>query len=117
MDFEKLCKDVMDIDSKVRFSMVVVDGKQKCGGYRFDTVGILDSAELESSIWYAYERMVGRRAHEFKLGKTRYAFTEYDNVKRVTFPLDQKTLLLVSMELDAIHDSIIRDILKLIAAS
>ncbi|MCV0373603.1 MAG: hypothetical protein K5793_08645 [Nitrosarchaeum sp.] len=117
MDFERLCKDVMNIDSKIRFSMVVIDGKQKYGGYRFDTVGILDSDELESSIWYAYERMVGRRAHEFKLGKTRYAFTEYANVKRVTFPLDQKTLLLVSMELDAAHDSIIRDILKLIATS
>lgn len=116
MNFERLCRDVMDVDPSIRFSMIVVDGKQKYGGYRFDTIGILDSDELEDSILYAYERMIGRQAHENKLGKTKYAFAEYENVKRVTFPLDAQTLLLVSMESDAKHDSIIKKILKLIAS-
>jgi len=116
MNFEQLCKEVMDIDPSIRFSMVVVDGKQKYGGYRFDTVGILDSDELEDSILYAYERMIGRQIHEYKLGKTKYALAEYENVKRATFPLDAKTLLLVSMESDSEHDSIIRNILNLIAS-
>ena len=117
MDFEQLCKDVMNIDPSIRFSMVVVDGKQRYGGYRFDTVGILDSDELETSIWNAYDRMMGRQAHEYKLGRTKYALAEYENVKRVTFPLDQKTLLLVSMEVRSNHDSIIQNVLKLIASS
>ncbi len=117
MDFEQLCKDVMEIDDKIRFSMIVLDGKQKFGGYRFDTIGILDSDELDKSIWHAYERMSSRRTQEYKLGQTKYALAEYENVKRVTFPLDQKTLLLVSLELDSDHDSIIRKILNLILLS
>lgn len=114
MDYEQLCKDVMDVDPKIRFSMIVIDGKQKFGGYRLDTVGILDSNELDRSIWYAYERMSTRRTQEYKLGKTKYVLAEYENIKRVTFPLDEKTLLLVSMELDIIHDGAIRKILELI---
>lgn len=117
MDYEQICKNVMDIDPKIRFSMIVIDGEKKFGGYRFDTVGILDSDELEKSIWYAYERMSSRVMQEYKLGKTKYAFAEYENVKRVTFPLDQKILLLVSMEPDSNHDSIIQKILNLIESS
>lgn len=104
----------MSLDPKIRFSMVAVEGKQKFGGYRFDTVGILDSEELEKSIWYAFDRMEGRQIQEHKLGKTKYVLAEYENVKRITFPLDLKILLLVSMETDANHDKIIRNILKLI---
>lgn len=117
MDFEQLCKNVMDIDPKIRFSMIVVDGEQKFGGYRYDTVGLLDTDELDRSIWHAYERMSQRRMQEHKLGKTRYAFAEYENVKRVTIPLDMQTLLLVSMEPDSKHNNVIRKILKLIATS
>ena len=40
---------------------------------------------------------------------------EYENVKRVTFPLDQKTLLLVSMDVKSRHVKIIKLILKTIA--
>ena len=104
----------MELDEKIRFSMVVIDGKQKFGGYRYDSLGIFDSEELEKSIWYAYERMSGRRMQEYKLGKTKYALAEYGKVKRATFPLDEKTLLLVSMELDSKHDDIIKRILRLI---
>ena len=117
MDFELLCKNIMDLDPQIRFSMIVVDGVQKFGGYRYDTVGILDSDELRRSIWYAYDRMSGRRIQEYKLGKTLYAFASYKNVKRATFPLDETTLLLVSMEPTAIHDKIIQKILKMISNS
>ena len=37
----------MFIDPKIRFSIIVIDGKQKFGVYRFDTVRILDSDELD----------------------------------------------------------------------
>lgn len=105
----------MDLDPKIRFSMVVEDGVKRFGGYRYDVVGVLDSDELTESIWYAYERMNGRFLVESKLGKTRYAMAEYENVKRVTFPLDRSTLLLVSMDVESKHGKIIRLILKTIA--
>lgn len=115
MDYNQLCKDVMDLDFAIRFSMVVIDGIKRFGGYRYDVIGILDSDELTQSISYAFDRMVGRFLAEEKLGRTKYAMAEYENVKRVTFPLDQKTLLLVSMDVKSRHDKIIKLILKTIA--
>ena len=114
MDYNQLCKDTMDLDPSIRFSMVVVDGVRRFGGYRYDVVGILDSDELTESIRHAYERMNGRFLVESELGKTRYAMAEYENVKRVTFPLDKKTLLLVSMDVKSKHSQIINLILKTI---
>ena len=115
MDYNQLCKDTMDLDPAIRFSMVVVDGVSRFGGYRYDVVGVLDSDELTQSIHYAYERMAGRFLAEEKLGRTMYAMAEYENVKRVTFPLDQKTLLLVSMNVKSNHNKIIKSILKAIS--
>ena len=113
MNAEQLCKDVLDID-EVRFAMIVQDGVKKFGGYRYNTVGILNSKELDQSIWYAHERMAGRKMAEHKLGKTRYAMAEYEKVKRMTFPLDSKTLLLVSIDVKSNHDEIIKKILKML---
>jgi len=114
MDYNQLCKDVMDLDSSIRFSMVVIDGVRRFGGYRYDVVGALDSDELTQSISYAFDRMIGRFLAEEKLGRTKYAMAEYEKVKRVTFPLDQKILLLVSMDVKSRHNKIINLILKLI---
>ena len=102
----------MDLDPDVRFSMIVIDGIQKFGGYRYDVVEILDSDELTQSIWYAHERMAGRFLAEGKLGRTKYAMAEYENVKRITFPLDQRTLLLVSTNVKSNHNKIIKLILN-----
>ena len=114
MNIEQVCKDVLDIDDTVRFSMIVKEGVKKFGGYRYNTVGILDSDELDQSIWHANERMVGRKMAEHKLGKTRYAMAEYERAKRITFPLENKTLLLVSVDVDLDHNKIIKKILKML---
>ena len=114
MKIEQMCKDVLDVNKSVRFAMIVQDGVKKYGGYRYDTVAILNSEELDQSIWYAHERMAGRMLVEHKLGKTKYAMAEYEKVKRITFPLDHKTLLLVSLDVKSKHDEIIKNILKII---
>ena len=114
MNIEQMCKDVLDVNKSVRFAMIVQDGVKKYGGYRYDTVAILNSEELDQSIWYAHERMAGRMLVEHKLGKTKYAMAEYEKVKRITFPLDHKTLLLVSLDVKSKHDEIIKNILKII---
>jgi len=111
---KQICKDVLDIDESVRFAMIVQDRVKKFGGYRYDTVAILNSEELDQSIQYAHERMAGRILVEHKLGKTKYAMAEYEKVKRITFPLDHKTLLLVSLDVKSNHDQIIKSILKIL---
>ena len=112
MDIEQICKDVLDVDDAVRFSMIIQDGVKKFGGYRYNTVGILNSDELDKSIWHAQERMIGRKMAENKLGKTKYAMAEYERVKRITFPLESNSLLLVSVDVESDHNKIIQKIRK-----
>ena len=114
MDIKQICRDVLDIDDAVRFSMIVQDGVKKFGGYRYNTVSILNSDELDQSIWHAQERMIGRKMAENKLGKTKYAMAEYEKVKRITFPLENNTLLLVSLNVDSDHNGIINQILQML---
>jgi hypothetical protein len=45
------------------------------------------------------------------LERGKYAMAEYEKIKRITFPLKENHLLLVTTEVDADHGKIIRDIL------
>jgi hypothetical protein len=40
--------------------------------------------------------------------------SEYEKIKRITFPLGEDHLLLVTTEVDADHNKIIRDILPML---
>jgi hypothetical protein len=47
-----------------------------------------------------------------KVGKGRYAMAEYQKIKRITFPVEESHLLLVTTEVDADHNKIIQDVLS-----
>ena len=49
-----------------------------------------------------------------KIGKGKYAMSEYQKIKRITFPLEQNHLLLVTTEVDADHNKIIKDVLTMV---
>ena len=40
--------------------------------------------------------------------------SEYRKIKRITFPLEQNHLLLVTTEVDAVHNKIIKDVLAMV---
>jgi hypothetical protein len=49
-----------------------------------------------------------------KIGKGRYAMAEYEKIKRITFPLENQHLLLITTEVNADHSKIIDGVLKLL---
>ena len=51
------------------------------------------------------------------IGKAKYAMAEYEKVKRLTFYFNENELLLVSTEPDADHESVIKNIKKLLSDS
>jgi hypothetical protein len=55
-----------------------------------------------------------RNALASKVGKGRYAMAEYEKVKRITIPLENNHLLLITTEVEADHGRIIGNVLKLI---
>lgn len=115
MDFGKLCKDILALDSKIRFAGVCDDsGEIKYGGQREGVTNLLSPDETKRSNLQAMARWALRNSLSPKIGKGKYAMSEYQKIKRITFPLEETHLLLVTTEVDVDHNRIIREILTLI---
>jgi len=115
MDFGKLCKDILALDSKIRFAGVCDDsGEIKHGGQREGVTNLLSPDETKRSNLQAMARWALRNSLSPKIGKGKYAMSEYQKIKRITFPLEETHLLLVTTEVDVDHNRIIREILTLI---
>ena len=115
MDFEKLYDDVMNIDSTIRYTAIQNSaGKKICGGFREGVIPILNDDELRMMHYYASQRWETRKNIEHKIGNTRYAMAEYDKLKRITAPIDEKHLLMLTTEINADHSRIIDKVLQLI---
>ena len=115
MDYAKLCKQISDLDPKIRFAGVCDDtGEIKYGGQRDGVNNILSSEETKKSNLQALARWGLRNSLSPKTGRGRYAMAEYERIKRITIPLGNDHLLLVTTEVEANHTRIIENILKLV---
>ena len=63
---------------------------------------------------HALARWGLRNALAPKIGKGKYAMAEYEKLKRITIPLENYQLLLVTTEVEADHQKIIDNILNMI---
>ena len=115
MNFTKLYDDVLAIDSKIRYAAIQNSvGEKIHGGFREGINPILNDDELKMMHYYASQRWQTRKNIEHKLGNTKYAMAEYDKLKRISFPIDEKHLLMITIEINSNHDGIIQNILKLL---
>jgi uncharacterized protein DUF6659 len=116
MDYDKLCKEILELDSKVRFAGVCDEsGEIKFGGQREGITNLLTAEETKKSNLQAMARWGLRNSLSPKVGKGKYAMAEYEKMKRITFPLDSDHLLLVTTEVNADHVRIISNILRRIS--
>jgi len=102
MDFDRLCKEILDIESKIRFAS------------REGLTDLLSPEETKRSNVQAMARWALRNSLTPKVGRGRYAMAEYEKIKRITFPLDEHHLLLVTTEVDADHSNIIKEVLIMV---
>jgi hypothetical protein len=115
MDYTKVCKEILDLDPKIRFAGVCDEsGEIKFGGQREGLANLLTAEETKRSNLQALARWGLRNSLSSKVGKGKYAMAEYEKIKRITAPLDNDHLLLVTTEVDADHQNIISKVLKLI---
>ncbi len=118
MDFDKLFTDVLKIDSTIRYAAIQTNtGEKIAGGFRDDINPILSDDELKMMHYYASQRWQTRKNIEHKIGHTKYAMAEYDKLKRITFPINEKYLLMLTTEIHADHTKIINKVLELIHSS
>jgi hypothetical protein len=116
MDYDKLCKDILNLNQKIRFAAICDDtGETRYGGMREGLTSLLTPEQTKKSVQLALGRWGLREALSPLTGKAKYSMTEYDKIKRVTIPLNnEEYLLLVSMDVESDHSKLIYDILKLI---
>jgi len=113
MDHDKLCKDILKFDSRVRFTGVCDEtGEIRFGGQREGVKNLLTPEETKKSNLKAFVRWGLRNSLAAKVGKGKYAMAEYEKIKRITIPLDADHLILVTTEVTADHMEIINGILK-----
>jgi len=103
----------MGVDSTIRYAAVQnSDGKKINGGFRENISPILSDDELKMMHYYASQRWQTRKNIEHKIGKTKYAMAEYEKLKRISFPIDDKYLLMLTTEINT--DQVINKVLELI---
>ena len=115
MDYSELCKDIMNLDSKIRFAGICDEtGEIRYGGQREGIKNLLSSEETKRSNLQALARWGLRNSLASKIGKGKYAMAEYEKIKRITFPLENHHLLLITTEIGADHTKIIDGVLQLL---
>jgi hypothetical protein len=115
MEYNSLTKNIMNLDNKVRFAAVCDDsGEIKYGGQREGIPNLLSPEETKRSNIQALARWSLRNSLAAKIGKGQYAMAVYEKIKRITIPLENDHLLLVTLEIDSEHEKIINEILSLI---
>jgi hypothetical protein len=114
MDYGKLCKDILNLDPKIRYAGICDNtGETKFGGQRQGVQNLLSLEETKRSNLQALARWALRNSLSPKIGKGKYAIAEYEKLKRITVPLENNHLLLITTEVEADHQKILDNVLQM----
>lgn len=102
---------VLSLDKSIRFCAVANKlGYIIASKYRKNLKSLMTFEETERYALFATIRHSTRQVWESKIGKVRYALTRYELLVRVTVPLANNHLLLLSFDADTKNiDSIMMD--------
>ncbi len=113
MNYDILCKEILAIDPNVRFAVAFREGERLGGGYRDNVSSLLSPDEVNTSLSYACQRWETRKNLAHRIGKAKFSITEYEKVRQITLPVDEKTLLLVSLETNVEYFRVVEILLNL----
>jgi len=115
MNFDTMCKEIMNLEPLIRFSAILdKEGERIAGGYRKNISSKLSSDEIHMSLYYAGKRHQTRTHFTHRIGKVEYSMTIYEKIKQFTIPVSEDCLLLISIEKNVDHEEIITRVLNLI---
>ena len=110
MDYGKLCSELLDMDTKIRYVGVYnslsgdVYEKMQSGVSRY-----FDKDQTKKSMTQAIMRWKTRKHFANEIGEPEFSMTKYAKVNRVTMTCGKNRLLMFSTEID-VH---LCDIIKL----
>lgn len=87
----------MKSDDRIRYATVCDMGGKELGmQIREGVKPILNDEEHKETLTFAVNHMKERSKLSSKLGKTQYVFAAYDNLDRLTMPIGDKYMLLIT---------------------
>ncbi|SRR5579875_86821 len=115
MDYEKVCRKVMDLDPKIRFvGMVNEKGRLVAGGMRQGLKSLEETRDGEMLYMELVLRAKMRRDFDKVLGPVQFALSYREKVIIMSFPTDDNVLLL-SAEKGANFAEMPFEVLKILA--
>ena len=109
---KKICDEVLDADTKIRY-VGVYDYGELYDKMRQGLKSHLTREETEMSLSHAIYRWSTRKKTSEKIGKPMFAITKYEKIFRLTIPIGGAGLILISTELDADVLGIVEKIVKI----
>ena len=99
INYDELSKQVLDLDSKVRFAGVVNNkGVIITGGQKENVEQLLSDDDVKMSIHYALQKRDLFTNLAYKIGHERSSITEYEKVIMISIPINSNELFLISTE-------------------
>ena len=94
---DKVLENVMHTDKQIRYATIFDNaGKEIMTSIREGVEPFLNEADTKETLSYAANAWKIRRTFEPKVGKGRYVLAVYDKLRRLTMPLGDKYLLMVT---------------------
>ena len=99
IDYNEISKQVLDLDSQVRFAGAVNNkGVIIAGGQKENIEQLLSDDDVKMSIHYALQKRDLYTNLAYKIGYERSSITEYEIVTMMSIPINSNELFLVSTE-------------------
>ena len=114
MDYDLICSRIIETNPKIRFVAIFhKSGELVAGGMRKGLDSYLSKEETERTMRQAVLRWQTRDKIAHKIGAPEWAMAKYAKVFRLTIPLNNQKLILVSSELDVNPSEIVQKIVEL----
>ena len=108
--FDKVnfCNQILRSDEKIRsVGMANINGSVDTLLYREGLTPLLSDGESTPALIQATVRLLSRKLHDSKIGKTIYSVTVHEYLSRISIPLGDDSALLISIDKNAIYDDIV----------
>ena len=116
IDYGRIYRDIMSLDPNIRLvTICALNGRIMYSQHREGVKNLLSPEESNKSLELAINSWKIRTELANKIGKGKYVLAEYEKIKRLTMPLDNKYILYITTEIKADHSKIIRGIIKMSA--
>jgi hypothetical protein len=110
-EYGEFLDEVLKLDQNIRLT-AIHDGQFKAK-YQKGVDWYFNREEIKSSLIEAQNRWDLRKKMSFKIGAPKFAMAQYGKVIRITIPLGNEGVILVTTELDVDVNKLVEEIIEI----